>query len=251
VSAERLQKVLARAGFGSRRANEELIKAGRVVVNGKVAELGSRVDPATDIVEVDGTRVPIAPDHVYIALHKPSGVVTTASDPQGRPTVMGLVPNEPRVFPVGRLDFDSSGLLILTNDGDLANRVAHPRYGVPKTYVAEVKASGKGNTPDRGLARRLVKGVKLDDGVAKAEDARMQASSKGRAIVEVTVREGRNRFVRRMFEALGLEVTGLVRTSIGDVRLGRLREGDWRNLKPQEIRGLLERSGAGEPGGDD
>lgn len=242
LGPERLQKALARAGLGSRRACEDLIRAGRVTVNGSVAELGSRVDPDADVVSLDGVRVPIAPELVYIALHKPHGVMTTASDPQGRRTVMDFVPNEPRVFPVGRLDFDSSGLLILTNDGDLANRISHPRYGIPKTYVAEVKG-----TTDKGVARRLVRGVTLDDGQAKADDARIQAASRGRAILEVTVREGRNRLVRRMFEAIGLEVTNLVRISIGDVRLGRLREGDWRKLRPQEIRGLLERSHASAP----
>lgn len=238
---ERLQKVLARAGLGSRRGCEDLIRAGRVLVNGEVAKLGSRVDPQTDVVEVDRVRVPIAPQLVYLALHKPSGVITTANDPQGRPTVLDYVPNEPRVFPVGRLDFDSSGLLLMTNDGDLANRVAHPRYGITKTYVAEVQTDSNKN-PDRGVARRLVRGVELDDGTAKAEEAHIQASSRGRAIIEIKVHEGRNRLVRRMFDAVGLEVTSLVRTAVGEVRLGRLREGDWRNLKPQEIRGLLELS---------
>ncbi len=235
---ERLQKVLARAGFASRRKSEELIRAGRVIVNGKVAELGSRVDVSSDTIEVDGVRVPIALDLVYMALHKPAGVVSTADDPQGRPTVLQFVPNEPRGFPVGRRDFDSAGLLLLTNDGDFANRVSHPRYGVPKTYVAHVEASEKGI--DRGIPRRLMRGVDLEDGPAKAEDARLQASSKGRAIVEVTVREGRNRLVRRLFDAIGLEVSNLVRTSIGDVELGRLKAGTWRNLKPEEVRGLLE-----------
>jgi pseudouridine synthase len=241
AAGERLQKVLARVGFGSRRASEDLIRAGRVKINGKKAELGSRVDPTKDTVEVDGVLVPVAPQLVYLALHKPFGVVTTANDPQGRRTVLDLVPDDPRVFPVGRLDFDSAGLLILTNDGDLANRVAHPRYGVTKTYVAEVKAESKKGA-DRGMARRLVKGVQLEDGFARAEDASIKASSKGRAIVEVTVKEGRNRIVRRMFEAIGLDVTNLVRTQIGDVRLGRLREGDWRNLRPQEVRGLFEKT---------
>jgi pseudouridine synthase len=247
MEGERLQKALARAGFGSRRSAEELIRARRVTVNGRVAELGSRVDANSDVVEVDGIRVPVAADLVYLALHKPSGVMTTVKDPEGRPTVMQFVPKDPRVFPVGRLDFDSSGLLLLTNDGDLANRVAHPRYGVQKTYVAEVIGKDK-KLPDRGVARRLIRGIELDDGMAKAIDARIQASSKGKAIVEVVVQEGRNRLVRRMFEALGLDVKNLVRTSIGDVRLGRLKEGDFRNLKPQEIRGLMERSEPEEGG---
>jgi 23S rRNA pseudouridine2605 synthase len=231
---ERLQKSLARAGYGSRRACEELIRAGRVSVNGTVAELGSRVDPTADTVTVDGVRAAILPDAVYIALHKPVDVITTARDTHGRNTVLGLVPQEPRIFPVGRLDKDTSGLLLMTNDGDFANHIAHPRYGVPKTYVAEVN----GSVPP-ALLRRLVRGVPLSDGVAKAESARLQASSKGRAVVEVTVREGRNRLVRRLLDAVGLEVTRLVRTSIGDVRLGRLKEGAWRTLRTDEVQRLL------------
>ena len=234
---DRLQKVLARAGYGSRRACEELIRAGRVRVNGAVAELGSRVDPSKDDVTVDGVRAPVSPDLVYLVLHKPVGAVTTARDPRGRPTVLDLVPREPRVFPVGRLDIDTSGLLLLTNDGDFANQIAHPRYGVPKTYVAEVKGKVDARTP-----RRLVRGVELEDGLARAESARLQASSRGRAVVEITVHEGRNRLVRRMLDALGLNVQRLVRTSIGDVRLGRLKEGGWRNLRADELQGLLAAS---------
>ncbi len=245
-TGERLQKVLARAGLGSRRTSEDLIREGRVTVNGKVAELGQRVDVSADVVEVNGVRVATALELVYLALHKPNGVVSTASDPEGRPTVMDLVPTEPRVFSIGRLDYDSAGLLLLTNDGELANRVSHPRYGVQKVYVAEVVGG-----LDKNVARRLIKGVQLEDGVAKAIDSKIQAASKGRAIVEVTVQEGRNRVVRRMFEAIGLEVTNLVRTQIGDVRLGRLREGDWRNLTPQEVRGLMEASEPGPGEADD
>lgn len=236
---ERLQKALARAGFGSRRACEELIRAGRVTINGRVAVLGSRVDPATDTVEVDRVLAAISPDFVYLALNKPRGVVSTARDTHGRPTVVDLVPREPRVFPVGRLDRDTSGLLFLTNDGEFANRIAHPRFGVPKTYVAEVVGS-----PAPKAARRLVRGVELEDGIARAEAARFTASAKKRAIIEITVHEGRNRVVRRMLDAVGLEVVDLVRTSIGDVRLGRLKEGAWRALKPAEVRGLLAASSA-------
>jgi 23S rRNA pseudouridine2605 synthase len=233
-SAERLQKVLARAGLGSRRSNEDLIRAGRVTVNGRRAELGTRVDPARDTVEIDGVEVPLEPELVYIALNKPVGVVTTAKDPDRRRTVIDLVPRDPRVMPVGRLDRDTSGLLLLTNDGDFANRIAHPRYEVPKTYVAEVR--GK---VTKGLTHRLEKGVSLDDGPARAESVRMRESSRGRTILELTVREGRNRLVRRLLESQALTVTSLVRTAIGPVRLGRLKEGDWRVLKRPEVMELL------------
>jgi 23S rRNA pseudouridine2605 synthase len=239
---ERLQKALARAGFGSRRACEDLIRAGHVRVNGKRAELGMRVDPATDEVLVRGVRAVISSDLVYIALHKPTGYVTTASDPQGRPKVVDLVPREPRVFPVGRLDIDTSGLLFLTNDGDFANRIAHPRYGVTKTYVAEV-----GRSVGASLARKLVRGVELDDGPARAESAGVQVTSGGRSLVELVVHEGRNRLVRRMFDAAGADVTSLVRIAIGPVRLGRLKSGGWRTLKPNEVRDLLSVSEGGIP----
>jgi 23S rRNA pseudouridine2605 synthase len=235
---ERLQKALARAGFGSRRACEDLIRAGRVRVNGKPAELGMRVDPEHDEVIVDGVRAVTSTQLVYIALHKPVGYVTTASDPQKRPKVVDLVPREPRVFPVGRLDIDTSGLLFMTNDGDFANHVAHPRYGVEKTYVAEVNSN-----VGPALARRLVRGIELDDGPARAERASIQASSRGRSLVEIVVHEGRNRLVRRMFEAASLDVTSLVRTAIGPVRLGRLKAGGWRALRHSEVRDLLGSSG--------
>jgi 23S rRNA pseudouridine2605 synthase len=157
---ERLQKVLARAGFGARRVCDELIADGRVAVNGAVAELGRRVDPEHDRVEVDGVPIGVRPDLVHYLLNKPRGVVTTASDPQGRPTVVQLVPAEPRVFPVGRLDADTEGLLLLTNDGELAHRLTHPSFGVEKEYLAEVEGS-----PSRGSLRRLREGIDLDDGV--------------------------------------------------------------------------------------
>jgi 23S rRNA pseudouridine2605 synthase len=239
---ERLQKALARAGFGSRRACEDLIRAGHVRVNGQRAELGMRIDPNADEVLVRGVLAAVSPDLVYWALHKPTGVVTTANDPQGRMKVVDLVPKEPRVFPVGRLDIDTSGLLFLTNDGEFANRIAHPRYGVPKTYVVEV-----GRSVGASLARKLVRGFDLDDGRARAESARVQVTSGGRSLVELVVHEGRNRLVRRMFEAAGVEVTSLVRIAIGPIRLGRLKEGGWRTLRANEVRDLLEVS-AGESG---
>lgn len=234
MTAERLQKVLARAGLGSRRSSEDLIRSGRITVNGERAELGSRFDPAEDSVAIDGVPISLQLELVYHALHKPVGVVTTAKDERGRRTVLDLVPDEPRVAPVGRLDRDTSGLLLLTNDGDFANRIAHPRYEVSKTYVAEVV--GK---VSQGTASRLQKGVHLDDGRARAEQVRIRASSRGRTVLELTVREGRNRLVRRMLASQELEVIKLVRTAIGPVRLGRLKEGDYRELKRTEVLELL------------
>jgi 23S rRNA pseudouridine2605 synthase len=234
VEPERLQKALARAGLGSRRACEDLIRAGRVAVNGRTASLGDRVDPTTDRVEVDGVRVPLDPDLRYFALNKPRGVVTTARDPQGREDVRAFLPRGPRVYPVGRLDRETEGLLLLTNDGELANRVMHPRYGVEKEYLAEVAG-----TPGPGALTRLTKGVPLEDGVARARSARAVARAGGRAAVRVVMAEGRKREVRRMLEAVDLPVSRLVRVRVGPVRLGRLRPGEVRPLGPEEVRGLL------------
>ena len=229
-AGERLQKVLARVGVASRRAVEDLIKAGRVTVNGRPAELGMRVQSDRDEVTIDGVPVGLATDLTYLVLHKPTGVVTTARDTHGRPTALDLVPSDPRVFPVGRLDQDTSGLLLLTNDGEFANRIAHPRYEVSKTYVAEIR--GKAT---RAHARKLEAGIELTDGPARAEDVRIRASGGGRALVELVVREGRNRLVRRMLDAIGLDVVSLVRTAVGPIRLGRLSAGQWRHLKRTEI----------------
>lgn len=235
---ERLQKVLARAGIGSRRASEALIEEGRVTVNGRVATLGDRVDPSRDVVEVDGGRVPLDPEARYYALHKPAGVVTTAKDPQGRPTVAELYPKGPRVFPVGRLDRETEGLLLLTNDGDLANRLTHPRYGVEKEYLAEVEGD-----PGPDAIRRLMRGVELEDGVAKAASASRVAGSKGRTAVRLVMTEGRKREVRRMLASVGLPVRRLVRTRVGPIRLEDLRPGKTRELEPAEVAALYRSSG--------
>jgi 23S rRNA pseudouridine2605 synthase len=235
---ERLQKVLARAGVGSRRACEDLIRAGRVSVNGRAAELGTRIDPDKDEVTVDGVGVSLSADLVYLALHKPVGVLTAARDARGRSTVADLVPDHPRVFPVGRLDLDTSGLLLLTNDGEFANHIAHPRYGVPKTYVVEARG-----VLDRVAVRKLTDGIDLPDGPARADSARVRATGRHRVLVELVVREGRNRLVRRMLEAMGLEVLSLVRTAVGPVRLGRLKAGEWRALKYQELQELRRAAG--------
>jgi 23S rRNA pseudouridine2605 synthase len=240
--SERLQKLLARAGLGSRRASEALIEAGRVTVNGEVATLGRRVDPSTDRVALDGIPVVVRDDVVYYLLNKPRKVVTTAHDPQGRRTVMDLVPAEPRVFPVGRLDYDSEGLLIVTNDGDLAHRLTHPSRGVEKEYLAEVDG-----LPSRGALRRLREGVELADGLTAPARARLAESHGGVAAVELAIHEGRNRQVRRMLEAVGHPVRRLVRTRIGPVTDRGLTPGAWRALTQGEVRALYEATGPGRP----
>ena len=235
---ERLQKAISAAGLMSRRAAEELIVAGRVTINGRVASLGDRVDAAVDRVEVDGIPMPVAPDHVTYLLYKPPGVVSTVSDPEGRPTVVELVPATPRVVPVGRLDYESEGLLLLTNDGELVNAVTHPRFGVTKTYLAEV--SGQ---PGPAALRRLQEGVELEDGVARALGARLIARSQTRAQLELVMGEGRNREVRRMLEAVGHPVLKLVRVAIGPLRDQTLRPGSWRLLDNSEVRKLYLAAG--------
>ena len=228
-AGERVQKVLARAGLGSRRTCDELVAAGRVTVNGEVAEPGTRVDPDHDTIAVDGAVVGVRPGLVHYLLNKPAGVVTTASDPQGRPTVVGLVPAEPRVFPVGRLDADTEGLLLLTNDGDLAQRVAHPSHGVEKEYLAEVEG-----TPSRGALRRLREGVELDDGPT----APAQVTAVAPGALRITLHEGRNRQVRRMCAAVGHPVVRLVRVRIGPLADRQLAPGEWRELTQAEVRSL-------------
>jgi pseudouridine synthase len=239
VTEERLQRALARAGHGSRRSSEELIVAGRVTVNGRVATLGDKVDTGRDSVVVDGVTLNLDPSVRYLAFHKPAGVVTTMSDPQGRPDLRGyLPPDGPRVFPVGRLDRDSEGLLLLTNDGDLANRLLHPRFGVEKEYLAEVE----GVPTDRQLGR-IRRGVDLEDGPARAASARSVAASGGRGAVRVVMTEGRKREVRRLLAAVGLPVVRLVRLRVGPVVLGRLAPGALRELEPDEVRALSEAAG--------
>ena len=232
---ERLQKVLARAGLGSRRVCDELIIAGRVTVDGKTVEPGTRVDPETQRIAVDGTPVTTRTDIVYYLLNKPTRVVTTADDPEGRRTVLELVPTDPRVFPVGRLDYDTEGLLILTNDGDLAQLLTHPKHGVEKTYLAEVEGS-----PSAAAVRTLRLGVELDDGPTAPARVHVVQQHGRRAAVELTIHEGRNRQVRRMCEAVGHPVRRLVRTRIGPVHDDHLAPGAWRVLAPVEVRKLYE-----------
>ena len=216
-------------GYGSRRACEELIAEGRVTVDGEVAVLGRRVDPDTARVEVDGVPVAVRPGLVYYLLNKPAGVVTTASDPQGRPTVLGLVPPEPRVFPVGRLDADTEGLLLLTNDGDLAHRLAHPSHGIEKEYLAEIDGR-----PTAGELRRLRTGVDLEDG----RTAPAKASLVQDRAMRLVLHEGRNRQVRRMCAAIGHPVVRLVRVRIGPLADRDLPPGRYRPLTRDEVRAL-------------
>ncbi|MGA8681390.1 MAG: pseudouridine synthase [Acidimicrobiales bacterium] len=226
---ERLQKVLARAGFGSRRVCEDLIADNRVTVNGDVAELGRRVDVHHDDVAVDGTPVGVLPGLVYYLLNKPVGVVTTASDPEGRPTVVELVPSVPRVFPVGRLDVASEGLLILTNDGVLGQLLSHPSHGVEKEYLAEVEGH-----PSAGAVRALREGVMLEDGLTSPAKVSLVAPG----VLRIIIHEGRNRQVRRMCESVGHPVVRLVRTRIGSLADRQLRPGSWRELSIDEVREL-------------
>lgn len=229
---ERLQKVLAATGYGSRRVCEDLIAAGRVTVNGTVAVLGRRVDPDIDRVEVDGAPIGVRPGLVYYLLNKPIGVITTARDTHGRETVLDLVPNDPRVFSVGRLDVDTEGLLLLTNDGQLANRIAHPSHGIEKEYLVEVR----GGPVSAGALRSLREGVELDDGVTSP--ARVSQPDPG--VLRLVIHEGRNRQVRRMCEAVGYPVDRLVRTRIGPLVDRSLRPGQWRDLTTDEWRALTE-----------
>jgi 23S rRNA pseudouridine2605 synthase len=227
---ERLQKVLAAAGLGSRRSCEQLIVEGRVTVDGEVAELGQRADPTTAEVRVDGERVNVNPALVHIMLNKPRGVVTTADDPGGRPTVLDLVNVRQRVFAVGRLDMDTEGLLILTNDGALAHALTHPSFEVPRTYVARVSSR-----PNRRQLAQLREGVDLEDGPAVADEVRSLGEGQGVSLLQIVLHEGRKHEVRRMLAAVGLPVERLARIAYGGVDLGDLRQGRWRHLRPDEI----------------
>ena len=243
ADAIRVQKAIAGAGLMSRRAAEEVIRQGRVAVDGKPAVLGDRVDVASQSVTVDGVPIPVNPESATYLLYKPAGVISSASDPQGRQTVIDLVPGRGRLYPVGRLDYDSEGLILLTNDGDLADRVTHPRYGIVKRYLALVKGN-----PGKLEIRRLTDGIDLDDGRARALSASVVGRQGGaQTMVEMTMGEGRNREVRRMFEAMGYEVTRLVRTAIGPIADRSLKPGHSRRLSNVEIRDLLA-SGSGGGG---
>lgn len=232
---ERLQKILSRAGIASRRQAEELIRTGQVKVNGKVVtELGTKANPHTDRITVKGRTLPFAEPPVYILLHKPVGVVTTLSDPEGRPTVTEYLPRvRQRVFPVGRLDFHSAGLLLLTNDGELALRLTHPRYGIEKTYRVKVRGIPTGES-----LRRLSRGIYLEEGKTGPAIIKPVRSSETKCWLEISIREGRKREIRRMCEAIGHPVEKLTRVRMGPLQLGRLIPGESRPLTEQEIRTL-------------
>lgn len=236
----RLQKALSQAGVASRRAAEIMIDEGRVEVNGSlVTEQGRRVDPDRDVIRVDGRRIPPPRRHAYLMLNKPRGVVCTMSDPEGRPTIADLVADRtPGLYHVGRLDTDTEGLLLLTNDGEFAQRMMHPRYELTKTYVAEVEGH-----LDEATLRRLRKGVKLEDGWVRPDEVRLGDRTPRRSLVTVVLHEGRNRIVRRMFDAVGHPVRHLSRVQVGPVRMGRLRAGSVRELTSEELGALLDAVG--------
>lgn len=251
----RLQKALAQAGLGSRRACEAMISEGRVEVNSEVVlEQGRRVDPERDVIRVDGARIPPPRRHLYLAMNKPRGVVVTMDDPAGRRTVADLlaesssrrtgppaarrlVRNE-RLFHVGRLDIDSEGLMILTNDGELAHKLAHPSYQVPKTYMVEVVGVVTSQT-----LRRLRRGITLADGPVRPSSVKISSTGRDRTLLKITMHEGRNRIVRRTMEAVGHPVRRLSRAGIGPVRLGNLKVGEYRELTREELGGLLDLTG--------
>lgn len=231
----RIQKAIANSGLMSRRAAEEAMMGGRVRLNGNEVVLGDRVDPESDVLTVDGAPIPISEELETHLLYKPMGVISTADDPQGRRTVIDLIPSSKRLYPVGRLDADSEGLILVSNDGELTHRVTHPSFGVTKTYLAEVHG-----VPGRTALRRLVSGVDLEDGPARAITVNLVDSQERRALVELTMLEGRNREVRRMFDVIGHEVIRLVRTAIGGLVDTSLRPGESRRVSVAEIHDLLE-----------
>ena len=233
----RLQKVLAAAGVASRRASEQLISDGRVEVNGRtVSAQGLRVDPGTDVIRVDGSRIPPPRRHVYLVFNKPRGVVSTMEDPEGRPSISAYVEHrKERLFHVGRLDTDTEGLLILTNDGEFAHRLAHPSYRVPKTYLAEVAG-----VLTQASVRQMRRGLTLDDGPVRPDDVRLMGTAADRSMVLITLHEGRNRIVRRMLDSVGHPVRRLSRTAIGPVRVGELPSGGLRELSRDELGKLLD-----------
>jgi 23S rRNA pseudouridine2605 synthase len=236
----RIQKAIANAGLMSRRKAEEAVEQGRVSLDGNPTRLGDRVDVENQTLALDGVPLPVNPQIETHLLYKPVGVISTAADPQGRKTVVDLISSDKRLYPVGRLDADSEGLILISNDGELTNRITHPRYGITKKYLAMVDG-----VPSTSKLRRLVSGVELEDGAARARSARLVESSEGRSLVEMVMVEGRNREVRRMLASIGHETTRLVRTAIGPIIDQDLQPGESRPLSASEVRDLFE-SGVSE-----
>ena len=233
---ERIQKILADRGLASRRKAEDLIREGRVTVNGRTARIGEKADPSIDHIKIDGRKIALSSEKIYLMLNKPRGIVTTADDPEGRTTVLDLVKiQKPRLFPVGRLDFDAEGLLLLTNDGEMAHRLMHPSFEVPRTY--HVKLQGKPSQEEIG---KLRKGVMLADGRSAPCRIATLKETEGNLWVEMILHEGRNRQVKRMWEKLGYFVLKLKRVGFGGLALGRMKPGEYRFLREREVRKLKE-----------
>ena len=239
---QRLNRVLSLAGVASRRKADEFIKAGRVMINGqRVFELGTKAVWGTDSIKLDGKEIPGPSDRTYIMLNKPFGYITSLTDPEGRPVVTDLIKDiSQRLYPVGRLDFDSIGLLLLTNDGDFSYRLTHPKYHVSKTYKVTVEGSVNENT-----VRRLMNGVELDDGFSGRSKANLIKQTGSRSVIRLIISQGRNRLVRRMVEAVGCKVIQLMRTGFGGLELGNLKIGKYRYLTPEEISSLKRSVGLG------
>ncbi|MGC9347274.1 MAG: pseudouridine synthase [Anaerolineae bacterium] len=242
MESERLQKILARAGYGSRRACEDMIEAGRVTVDGKIASLGDKADPDKERIEVDGVPIAKPQPRIYMMLHKPRGYITTTQDPHGRRTVMDLVPtlksnrgDDVRLYPVGRLDFDSEGLLLLTNDGWLTQRLTHPSYGYSRVYRVLVKGE-----PDAATLERWQRGITLDGRPSRFDKVVVEAQERGETWLRVTIHEGRNHLVRRIVAALGHPAQRLIRVAMGPLKLGGLPSGKWRYLTDEEVRSLRQ-----------
>lgn len=234
--AERLQKILARAGYGSRRACEEMIAQGRVTVDGRIARLGEKADPTRQEIRVDGALLrKEAEPPTYIALYKPRGVISTVSDPQGRRTVRDYIPLPQRLYPVGRLDADSEGLILMTNDGEITQRLTHPRYRHPRVYRVLVRG-----IPSSATLQRWRRGIRLEDGPARFDRVEIESGDKERTWLRVTLHEGRKHLVRRVVAALGHPALRLVRVAMGPIELGNLAPGKWRYLSQGEIRALRE-----------
>lgn len=243
MSRERIQKVLARAGIASRREAERMVMEGRVTVNGEVVrQLGFKVDPSKDYIKVDGKRIPDFEPKITLLLNKPRGYLSTVEDPKGRPTVMDLLKRVKwRLYPVGRLDFDAEGLLLLSNEGDLVHRLSHPRFEVPRTYQVKVRG-----VPEERDLSRLKRGLQLEDGKARLQSYRLLLSREKNSWIEVVVTEGRNRLVKRMFSAIGHPVLKLKRVAFGPIRLGDLPIGHFRYLTPKEMERLRSICSKGE-----